>query len=355
MITLHQLLKASVKQGASDIHLVVGSAPVLRVNGSLLRVKSPALITADIKKIAYSILTENQIMEFEQKKDLDFSFGVKKIARFRGNLFYQKNSISAVFRRIPIKIPDVNLLGLPAQTLDVINHKSGLVLVAGPTGCGKSTTIAGLIDKYNKEKRGHIITIEDPIEYIHTHKNCLINQREVGVDSPNYKDALRYVLRQDPDVVLIGELRDLDSIRAALLISETGHLVLSTVHTNSTVQSLNRIINEFPGEQRESVRLQLSNILKAVISQRLVKSRDGGRLVACEYLSLTSNIQNLIRDDKLHQVYGMMQVGQDQSGMLTLNQSLLQMVLRRKIDTAEAFSVSFDPYELDQLLTKAGV
>ncbi|MBT4760361.1 MAG: PilT/PilU family type 4a pilus ATPase [Bdellovibrionaceae bacterium] len=355
MITLHQLLKAAVKQGASDLHLLVGSAPVLRVNGSLVRVKSKALTADEVKQLCFTILTDEQRIEFEQRRDLDFSFGVKNLSRFRGNLFYQKNSVSAVFRKIPIEIPDINLLGLPPQILDVIHYKSGLVLVAGPTGCGKTTTIAGLIDKYNKEKRGHVITVEDPIEYIHSHKNSIINQREIGVDTPSYNDALRYILRQDPDVVLLGELRDLKSIQAAMLIAETGHLVFSTIHTNSAVQSISRIIREYPGDQQEKAQIQLSSHLRAIVSQRLVKSRESGRVVACEYMALTSNIQNLIRDGKLHQVYGMMQVGQEQTGMMTLNQSLLQLVLKRKIDVREAFEESADPDELDSLLTKAGV
>lgn len=355
MITLHQLLKAAVKQGASDIHIVAGSPPVLRVKGRIVRVKTQSLTPEETRRLCYSILTDSQKSKFEEKKEMDFSFGVKTMARFRVNMFYQRNSVSGVFRRIPLEIPEFETLGLPAGVRDLTNLSSGLVLVTGPTGSGKSTTIASLIDKINRERRGHIITLEDPIEYIHFHKNSIINQREVGIDTIDYNTALKYVLRQDPDVCLMGEMRDRETIEAALTIAETGHLVFGTLHTGSAIQSIDRMVGVFPGEMQEKVRMQISHTLTAVISQRLMQTLDGGQAVASEYLAMNINIRNLIRENKLHQVYGMMQVGQDNTGMVTMNQSLMRLILKRKIKIRSAFSVSPDPSELDSMLSKMGV
>lgn len=355
MITLHQLLKAAVKQGASDLHVVAGSAPVLRVDGRIVRVKAPDLTADQVRQICYSILTDAQKGRFEATKELDFSFGIKNMARFRANLFFQRGAVSGVFRRIPIEVPDIDALGLPNIVTDVVNFPTGLVLVTGPTGSGKSTTIAALVDKINRERRNHIITLEDPIEYVHPHKSCIVNQREVGIDTVSYRSALKHVLRQDPDVCVMGELRDLETIEAALNICETGHLVFATLHTNSAISTITRIVNVFPSDQQSRVRVQLSLTLNTVVSQRLIPAAKGGMVAALEVLCMNPSIRNLIREDKLHQVYGMMQVGQDKTGMVTLNQSLLKLVLKRKIEVRQAFLVSPDPEELDKLLKAAGV
>lgn len=355
MITLHQLLKAAVKQGASDLHIVAGSPPVLRVESRIVRVRSADLTGDQTKQICYSILTDAQRSRFEATKELDFSFGIKSMARFRANLFFQRGVVSGVFRRISIDVPDIETLGLPGIVSEVVNYPSGLVLVTGPTGSGKSTTIAALIDKINRETRGHIITLEDPIEYVHPHKTSIVNQREIGVDTVSYRAALKHVLRQDPDVCMMGELRDLETIDAAMNICETGHLVFATLHTNSAVSTINRIVNVFPAEQQERVRTQLSLTLNAIICQRLIPALKGGQVVALEILLMSPNIRNLIRENKLHQVYGMMQVGQDKSGMMTLNQALVQLVLKRKIELRQAFMQSSDPEELDKMLKAAGV
>lgn len=355
MITLHQLLKAAVKQGASDLHIVAGSPPVLRVESRIVRVKSSDLTAEQTRQICYSILTDAQKSRFEATKELDFSFGIKSMARFRANLFFQRGAVSGVFRRIPIDIPDIEVLGLPQIVTEVVNYPSGLVLVTGPTGSGKSTTIAALIDKINRENRGHIITLEDPIEYVHPHKSSIVNQREIGVDTVSYRSALKHVLRQDPDVCMMGELRDLETIDAAMNMCETGHLVFATLHTNSAISTINRIVNVFPAEQQDRVRTQLAMTLNAIICQRLIPSLKGGQTAALEILIMSPNIRNLIRENKLHQVYGMMQVGQDKSGMMTLNQALVQLILKRKIDVRSAFMNSSDPEELDKLLKAAGV
>jgi len=355
MITLHQLLKAAVKQGASDLHIVAGSPPVLRVDSRIVRVKSPDLTADQSRQVCYSILTDQQKSRFEATKELDFSFGIKGMARFRANLFMQRGAVSGVFRRVPLEVPDIELLGLPRIVSEVVNFPTGLVLVTGPTGSGKSTTIAALIDKINKESRGHIITLEDPIEYVHGHKSCIVNQREIGTDTVSYRSALKHVLRQDPDVCMMGELRDFETIDAALNICETGHLVFATLHTNSAISSITRIVNVFPSDQQERVRTQLSLSLNTVMSQRLVPGGKGGMALAMEVLVMNPNIRNLIRENKLHQVYGMMQVGQDKSGMMTMNQSLLKLVLSRRIEVRAAFQYSADPDELDKLLKAAGV
>ncbi|MCB0411686.1 MAG: type IV pilus twitching motility protein PilT [Bdellovibrionales bacterium] len=354
-MSLHQLLKAAVKQGASDLHIVAGSPPVLRVSGKIVRVKANELTAEESRKVCYSILTDSQKARFEATKELDFSFGIKDMARFRVNLFFQRGAVSGVFRRIPLEVPDVEKLGLPRSAQELGNFPAGLVLVTGPTGSGKSTTIAALIDKINRDRRGHIITLEDPIEYVHQHKNCIVNQREVGLDTGSYGAALKYVLRQDPDVCLLGELRDLETIEAALTIAETGHLVFATLHTNSAVSTINRIVGVFPSDQQERIRLQLSFVLNAVLSQRLIPSKKEGQALAVEILLMNSNVRNLIRENKLHQIYGMMQVGQGKTGMQTLNQSLLKLIMRREIEVMDAFALSESPDELDKLMKQAGI
>lgn len=355
MITLQQLLKACVKQNASDLHIVAGSPPVLRVEGKIVRVKTEELSADEARKLCYSILTDSQKSRFEATKELDFSFGVKNMARFRANLFFQRGVVSGAFRRVPLEVPEFDKLGLPAVIQETTRFPNGLVLVTGPTGSGKTTTIAGLIDKINREERGHIITLEDPIEFVHSHKNCIVNQREIGADTVNFKVALKHILRQDPDVCFLGELRDLETIETALIVAETGHLVFGTLHTNSAIQTINRIVSVFPTDQQDRIRVQLSFVLNAVVSQRLVESIEGGQIPVTEVMMLNTNIRNLIRENKLHQVYGMMQVGQDRTGMITMNQSLLKLIMKRKIDLRAAFEVSPDPEELDKLLKQAGI
>lgn len=355
MMTLQHLLKAVVKQNASDLHIAVGSSPLLRIDGQLVKVKAEPMNDLGSKQLCYSILTDQQKARFESTRELDFSFEIKGLARFRANLFFQKGSVSGAFRRIPLDIPDLDALNLPPVVSETVHHPSGLILVTGPTGSGKTTTIAALVDKINRERRQHIITLEDPIEFIHEHKSCIINQREVGLDTTSYKQALKYVLRQDPDVCVLGEMRDLETIEAALNVAETGHLVLATLHTNSAVQTMNRIVNVFPAEQQDRIRIQLSFVLQAIISQRLVPATPSGRVAAVEVLLLNPNIRNLIRENKLHQIYGMMQVGQDKSGMVTLNQSLVKLVLKRRIEIRRAFEYTNEPDELDKMLKQAGV
>lgn len=355
MITLQQLLKATVKQGATDLHLVSGSPPILRIAGKVARVKSNELSADEVRTLCYSILTDIQKSKLEETKELDMSFEIKSVARFRANFFFQKGGVSGVFRRIPLDIPDVSLLGLPAAAKSLTEVANGLILVTGPTGSGKSTTIAALLDKINREQRGHLITIEDPIEYIHSHKNCIVNQRELGRDTDSFKSALKYVLRQDPDYCLIGEMRDVETIEAAMVLAETGHLVFASLHTNSAVATIQRIVSVFSPEHQDRIRAQLSFVLQAVLCQQLLTTTKGGLVAACELMILTPSLRNLIRENKLHQMYGMMQVGQDKTGMVTLNQSLLSLVMSRRVDLRSAFAVSADPEELDKMLKKAGL
>lgn len=355
MVRLQQLLKTVVQQEASDLHLVVGAPPTLRVRGSVVRIKAEPLNEEVCQEICYSVLTDYQKNQLEEDKELDFSFGIKGMARFRANFFYQKGYISGVFRRIPFEIPQFEDLGLPKSILQLAEAQNGLILVTGPTGSGKTTTIASLIDRINAERAGHIVTLEDPIEYLFDHKKCIVNQREIGSDSHGFSKALRSVLRQDPDYVLLGELRDLETIEAAMNVAETGHLVFATLHTNSAVQSLNRIISVFPSEHQERIRLLLSFVLRGIVSQRLIPTKDDGIAVASEVLAVNTGIANLIRENKIHQIYGVMQMGQDKTGMNTFNQSLVKLVLRRKIDFRVAFSISPDPEELDSLMKKAGI
>ena len=355
MITLLQLLKFAVDQGASDLHIVAGSQPALRVNGRIVRVKTEQMTKEVTRKLCYSVLSDAQKSRFEETKELDFSFDVKNLARFRANFFFQKGNVSGVFRRVPVVIPKFSDLNLPQSIGDLTNLPFGLVLVTGPTGSGKSTTIASMLDKINTERYGHIVTMEDPIEFVHQHKNCIINQREIGADTQGYKSGMKSVLRQDPDYVLLGEMRDLETIDAALNTAETGHLVFGTLHTNSAVSSINRMVNVFPSDQQERVRVLLSSTLQGVISQRLLPSLQGGRVAAIEFMLMTTSIRNLVRENKMHQIPAMMQVGQEKSGMITMNQSLVNLIIKRKIDVRTAFSASSDPDQLDSMLKKAGI
>jgi len=351
MANLHQLLKAMVEKGASDLHLTTGSPPQLRVDGHLTPLRMDPLSPQDTKQACYSILTDAQKHRFEANNELDLSFGVKGLARFRANVFVQRGAVAGAFRTIPYKILTFEELGLPPVIERLAQRPRGLILVTGPTGSGKSTTLASIIDKINTDNNHHIITIEDPIEYLHPHKNCVVNQREVGADTQSFKAALRYILRQDPDVVLVGEMRDLETIEAALTVSETGHLCLATLHTNSCVQTINRVIDVFPAHQQSQIRTQLSFVLEGVVSQTLMtKATGGGRVMALEVMVPNPAIRNLIREDKIHQIYSQMQMGQDKFGMQTLNQSLADLYQRRLVTLEDCTARSSDPDELANII-----
>ncbi len=351
MANLHQLLKAMVEKAASDLHVTTGSPPQLRIDGKLVPLKTPPLSPADTKQLCYSILTDAQKHKFEEDSELDLSFGVKGLSRFRANIFMQRGAVAGAFRTIPFKILTFAELGLPPIVAEMAKKPRGLVLVTGPTGSGKSTTLASIIDKINTDRHEHIITIEDPIEYLHPHKNCLVNQREVGADTQSFKRALKYILRQDPDVVLIGEMRDLETIEAALVVSETGHLAFATLHTNSAVQSINRILDVFPPYQQPQVRAQLSFVLEGVLTQNLLPRQGApGRVLIIEVMVPNPAIRNLIREDKVHQVYSQMQIGQAKFGMQTFNQSLAMAYQKRLISLEEAMGRSSDADELKNML-----
>ncbi|MDJ0763796.1 MAG: PilT/PilU family type 4a pilus ATPase [Myxococcota bacterium] len=353
MANLHQLLTAMIEKGASDLHITTGSPPQLRIDGSLVPLKMDPLTPVDTKQLCYSILTEEQKVRFEKNNELDLSFGVKNLARFRANIFVQRGAVAGAFRAIPFKILSFRELGLPPVIEEFAVKPRGLVIITGPTGSGKSTTLAAMIDKINSTTRQHIITIEDPIEYLHPHKRCLINQREMGNDTHSFEGALKYILRQDPDVVLIGEMRDREAVEAALTISETGHLVLTTLHTNSCAQTINRIIDIFPPHQQNQIRAQLSFVLEGVVTQQLLARAGGpGRVMACEIMVPTSGIRNLIRENKIHQLYSAMQSGQGKYGMQTFNQSLYYLVQRRLIAVEEALGRSSDPEELRNMISE---
>jgi twitching motility protein PilT len=349
-LQIQQLFKVMVDNGASDLHLTVGSAPGMRISGDIVRVKVGSLLPEDTKRLIYQILTEKQKAELEKNLELDFSFGIKGLARFRANVFYSKGSVAAVFRQIPSLIPDFEALGLPPVLLEMVDVSSGLFLVTGPTGSGKSTTLASIIDKLNTNSACHIITLEDPIEFVHQHKMCLVNQREVGADTLSFTKGIKSLLRQDPDIVLVGELRDPETIEAALTIAETGHVVFGTLHTNSTIQTINRIINVFPHEQQEQIRTLLSFVLQGVVAQQLLPKVPKGRVAVQEILRITPAIRNLIREDKVHQIYSQMQIGQDQTGMFTMNQNIKKILDSGLITPETAMTFSNNPEELARML-----
>jgi twitching motility protein PilT len=350
-LKIQQLFKLMVESNASDLHITSGSSPGLRVHGEIVKVKTAPLTGEDTKRLVYQILSEDQKNEFEKKLELDFSFGIKGLARFRANVFNSKGAVAAVFRTIPSIIPDFKQLNLPNVLIKMCDVSNGLILVTGPTGSGKSTTLASLLNYLNENEAGHIITLEDPVEFVHSHKNCLVNQREIGTDSLTFHSALKSLLRQDPDIVLVGELRDKETIEAALTIAETGHLVFGTLHTNSCVQTINRIINVFPADQQIQVRTLLSFVLQGIVSQQLIpKSYEKGRICAMEILCPNPGIRNLIREDKIHQIYSQMQIGQDKSGMVTMNQSLRKFVDAGLISADSAMSHATVPEELAQQL-----
>lgn len=359
MATLYDLLKMMGEIGASDLHITMGSPPRMRVHGHLRPMvpkgqELKPLNPADTKALCYSVLTDAQKHKFEENNELDFSFGLKGLSRFRGNLFMQKGAVGGVFRVVPYEIKSFQQLGLPPILNDITKKPSGLILVTGPTGSGKSTTLATMIDRINSEREDHIITIEDPIEFVHNHKKSLINQREVTTDTKGFNEALKYVLRQDPDVVLVGELRDLETIEAALKVAETGHLTFATLHTNSAVQTINRVIDVFPAHQQDQIRVQLSFVLEGIVAQRLIPRSSGqGRIMVMEILIPNQGIRNLIREDKVHQIYSMMQTGQLKHGMLTMNQSLLEQYLKRVLSKDDAIANSTVPDELLNMIQKA--
>ena len=355
MANMHQLLKAMIEKGASDLHLTTGTPPQLRIDGKLHALKMPPLAPQDTKQLCYSVLTDAQKHRFEESNELDLSFSVQRLSRFRGNVFVQRGNVAGAFRAIPFKILTFEQLNLPPIVAELANRPRGLSLVTGATGSGKSTTLASIINKINEERHEHIITIEDPIEYLHPHKGCIVNQREIGADTEGFKQALKYILRQDPDVVLIGELRDLETIEAALTVAETGHLCFATLHTNSAVQTINRIVDVFPPYQQSQIRQQLSFVLEGVICQTLLPRANGpGRALAIEVMVPNPAIRHLIRDDKIHQMYSAMQVGQSKYGMQTMNQSLASLVQRRLITLDTAVGRSSDEQELKQLVSHGG-
>ena len=353
-VNLRALLEEMIERNASDLHITAGECAKLRVDGEIISSANEFVLTPkDTLHVAYSVLTEQQKKRFEMEDELDFSFGIQGLARFRGNCFKQRGCVSMVMRQIPINIKTAADLQLSNAIVRMAEKPRGLVLVTGPTGSGKSTTLAALIDKVNKERRGHIITVEDPIEFIHKHQNCIINQREVGSDTKSFQSALKYALREDPDVILIGELRDLETIQAALTIAETGHLAFATLHTNSAAEAINRIIDVFPSHQQSQVRAQLAFVLEGVVTQTLLPRRTGkGRVMAAEILVVTQAIRALIRDDKIHQIYSSMQSGK-KHGMQTLNDALYQLYMAREVAEEECLRVSGDPNEFLRMIGRA--
>ncbi|HTQ80929.1 MAG TPA: type IV pilus twitching motility protein PilT [Thermoanaerobaculia bacterium] len=351
--TLNQLLKAMVEQGGSDLHITTNSPPQVRVDGVLKALNMAPMTPTETKQLAYSILTDNQKHRLEENLEIDFSFGIKGLARFRANVFHQRGAIAAAFRQIPYEIRGFRELGLPTVIERLCEKPRGLILVTGPTGSGKSTTLAAMLDKVNRERHEHIVTIEDPVEYLHSHKKCIVNQRELHADTHSFSNALRSALRQDPDVVLIGEMRDFETVEAALRIAETGHLTFATLHTNSAAQTINRIIDIFPAHQQGQIRVQLSFVIEGIICQSLLPRATGkGRAMAMEILVPNSAIRNLIREDKVHQVYGMMQTGQSKHGMQTFNQSLAGLYFRRLISLQTALARSSYPDELQEMIAR---
>jgi twitching motility protein PilT len=352
MATLPELLRTLVENGGSDLHLTTATPPQIRVHGHLQRLDGPELTPSDSKQLAYSVLTDAQKKRFEETKELDFSFGLKGLARFRCNMFNQRGAVGAVYRVIPEKILGFQELGLPSVMATLAERPRGLVLVTGPTGSGKSTTLAAMLDKINKERHDHILTIEDPIEFVHQHQGCLVNQREVHSDTDSFSNALRAALREDPDIVLIGEMRDLETVESALRIAETGHLTLATLHTNSASQTINRIIDIFPSGQQAQIRTQLSLVLEGIVCQALLPKIGGGRVAALEIMVPTPGIRNLIREDKVHQIYSAMQTGQEKMGMQTMNQSLATLYQRKQIALETALSASSNRDELQDLINR---
>jgi twitching motility protein PilT len=356
MYSLTDILEKMQELDASDVHITVGAPPVFRVRGELVRYGEELFKPNDTRAICYEVMTESQKKRLEEDNEIDFSFGIKGISRFRANVYMQRGNVSAAFRSIPYKVRNCEELGIPSIIQSLTYKSRGLVLVTGPTGTGKSTTLASLINKINEEQACHIVTIEDPIEYVHTHKKSIVNQRELNSDTHSFARALKSILRQDPDVVLVGELRDPETIELAMTISETGHLTMGTLHTNSALQTINRIIDVFPPYQQPQIRTQLSFVLEGVVSQQLIPTRDGlGRALAMEVLIPTSGIRNLIREDKVHQIYSSMQTGQSSTGMFTMTQSLVELTRKNIITTENALAYAVYPDEVTRALGGSGL
>jgi twitching motility protein PilT len=353
-VNLRVLLEEMIERGASDLHITAGERPKMRIDGDIQTSRQDIVLQPkDTLQLAYSVLTENQKKRFEMEDELDFSFGIQNLARFRGNCFKQRGCVSIVMRQIPFSIKTFADLKLPPVIAKLAEKPRGLVLVTGPTGSGKSTTLAAMIDKINRERKGHILTVEDPIEFIHKHQGCIVNQREVGSDTKSFANALKYALREDPDVVLVGEMRDHETIHAGLTIAETGHLAFATLHTNSAAEAINRIIDVFPSHQQAQVRAQLAFVLEGIITQTLLPRRTGkGRVMAAEILVVTPAIRALIRDDKIHQVYSMMQSGK-KHGMQTLNDALYQLYVAKEVSEEECLRVSGDQNEFLRMIGKS--
>ncbi len=355
-INLRLLLDEMIQRNASDLHLTIGERPKLRIDGDIVDSRVEVVLQPkDTMGLAYSVLTDAQKKRFELEDELDFSFGIQNLARFRGNCFKQRGAVAIVMRQIPMNVKTFADLGLPPVIARLAEKPRGLVLVTGPTGSGKSTTLAAMIDKINRERKGHILTIEDPIEFVHKHHSCIVNQREVGTDTKSFQSALKYALREDPDVVLVGEMRDLETIQAGLTIAETGHLALATLHTNSAAEAINRIIDVFPSHQQSQVRAQLAFVLEGIVTQTLLPKRTGsGRAMAAEILVVTPAIRALIRDDKIHQIYSMMQSGK-KHGMQTLNDALYQLYLGKEVSEEECLRVTSDPAEFLRMIGKTAI
>jgi twitching motility protein PilT len=352
-VTMHQLLKTLVDQGGSDLHITTNSPPQIRIDGKMVPLQLPPMTAAETKQLIYGVLTDSQKHRLEEALEVDFSFGVKGLARFRANVFFQRGAVAGAFRTIPWEMRNFKDLGLPDVVATLCDKPRGLILVTGPTGSGKTTTLAAMLDKINNERHEHMVTIEDPIEYLHSHKKCLVNQRELHADTHSFTNALRSVLRQDPDIVLIGEMRDLETIESALRIAETGHLTFATLHTNSAAQTINRIIDVFPAHQQSQIRAQLSFVLEGILCQSLLPKATGhGRCLALEILVPNSAIRNLIREDKIHQIYSAMQTGQSQFGMQTFNQSLATLYHKKQITLQLALSLSSHADELQDMINR---
>ena len=350
MVHIDTILRMMFEKGASDLHITVGAPPMLRIHGDMTPTEFEKLSPDACQTLIYSILTDEQKEKFEKEAELDLSFGVEDIGRVRMNVFRQRGAVASVLRQIPTEIKGFDELGLPASVNEIAKVPKGMILVCGPTGSGKSTTLAAMVDWINENTHRHIITIEDPIEFIHNHKGCLINQREVGSDSKSFTRALKYVLRQDPDVILVGEMRDIETIEAALTIAATGHLVFGTLHTNDCVQAINRVVDVFPEGQQQQVRTQLSFVLQAVMCQTLLQTYDGnGRVMALEIMVVTPAIRNLIREEKIHQIMSQIQTGQEY-GMQTMNQSLADLYRKNLVKYETIFEKTMDPKDLERII-----
>jgi twitching motility protein PilT len=352
-VSLHQLLKTMTEMGGTDLHVTTNSPPQVRVDGKMRPLDLPPLTAVETKQLAYSVLTDAQKHRFEENLELDFSFGIKGLARFRANVFMQRGAVGAVYRTIPYEIRSFRDLNLPPVIAQICDKPRGLVLVTGPTGSGKSTTLAAMIDKVNAERHEHILTVEDPIEYLHAHKKCVVNQRELHADTHSFTNALRAALREDPDVVLIGEMRDLETIESALRIAETGHLTFGTLHTNSAASTINRVVDVFPSHQQPQIRAQLSLVLEGIMCQALLPKASGsGRALCMEIMVPNAAIRNLIREDKIHQIYSTMQTGQEKYGMQTFNQSLASLYFAKQITLQTALGRSSMPDELQEMINR---